>query len=557
MPYTKICKFCGKEFIAKCKDTTVCYEPHTVTCKVCGKEFTFKDRTYFHITCSRKCANILGKQNRELTSLDRYGVKNAGYTEESQKKIKEHNLEKYGVEWSFQSEDVKDKIRKTNLERYGVENANQSEQIRSKTIKTNLERYGVPNVLSKGSPIWDKINKINLEKYGTTDPGNRPGCIEKRIQTNLQKYGAEYYTQTDAYKERVKSTSLERYGVEHFTQSKEYKENMRTSILRKYGVESVLSLDSVKSKISNKCMEDYGVPWYCMTDSCRNSQGDTISNINKKFAEKLSKSGIKFEFEYAIENKSYDFLLPESNILIEINPTYTHTSENTRMGGKDLNYHKDKSMLASNNGFRCINIWDWDDVDKVIAMLKPKLTIYARNCGIKYVDKRDAIEFLNRYHIQNSCKGISIALGLYTDDKLISLMVFGEPRYNNSYEFELLRYCVHPDYIITGGGSKLFKHFIQLYDPQSIISYCDRSKFKGDIYSKLNFKLVSEGQPSKHWSKYSKHITDNLLRQRGFDQLFGTNYGKGISNESLMLEHGWLPVYDCGQSTYLWNRGGK
>ena len=26
-------------------------------------------------------------------------------------------------------------------------------------------------------------------------------------------------------------------------------------------------------------------------------------------------------------------------------------------------------------------------------------------------------------------------------------------------------------------------------------------------------------------------IIDNLLRQRGFDQLFGTNYGKGTSNE--------------------------
>ena len=35
-----------------------------------------------------------------------------------------------------------------------------------------------------------------------------------------------------------------------------------------------------------------------------------------------------------------------------------------------------------------------------------------------------------------------------------------------------------------------------------------------------------------------RHITDNLLRQRGFDQLFNTNYDKGTSNEELMLYYG-------------------
>lgn len=58
--------------------------------------------------------------------------------------------------------------------------------------------------------------------------------------------------------------------------------------------------------------------------------------------------------------------------------------------------------------------------------------------------------------------------------------------------------------------------------------------------------------PTKVWSKWDSKITDSLLRQRGYDQLFGTDYGKGTSNEALMLEHGWLPVYDCGQAVYEW-----
>ena len=49
------------------------------------------------------------------------------------------------------------------------------------------------------------------------------------------------------------------------------------------------------------------------------------------------------------------------------------------------------------------------------------------------------------------------------------------------------------------------------------------------------------------------HITDGLLRQRGFDQLFGTHYGKGTSNEQLMLDNGFVEIYDCGQQAYVLN----
>lgn len=50
------------------------------------------------------------------------------------------------------------------------------------------------------------------------------------------------------------------------------------------------------------------------------------------------------------------------------------------------------------------------------------------------------------------------------------------------------------------------------------------------------------------------HITDNLLRQQGFDRLVGEEfgvYGKGTSNEEIMLENGFVEIYDCGQSSYV------
>ena len=131
-------------------------------------------------------------------------------------------------------------------------------------------------------------------------------------------------------------------------------------------------------------------------------------------------------------------------------------------------------------------------------------------------------------------------------------MTFGAPRYRLNVQYELLRYC--SSHYVIGGDQKLFKYFVQEYSPQSIVSYCDKSKFRGDMYKKLGF--ISKGiSVSKHWYslKTGKHITDNLLRQRGADQLLGTSYGKGTSNEQILKMNSFVEIYDAGQETFIWN----
>lgn len=176
--------------------------------------------------------------------------------------------------------------------------------------------------------------------------------------------------------------------------------------------------------------------------------------------------------------------------------------------------------------------------------------VYARNCDIKIVDKYEAERFIDSYHLQGYTKS-DINIGLYYNEELVSIMTFGKPRYNKNYQYELIRYCSSMN--VVGGAEKLFNHFIQLYNPHNVISYCDLSKFTGKTYVKLGFilKSVSIG---KHWynMKTDRHITDNLLRSRGYDQLFGTSYGKNSSNEELMLKNDFVEIYDAGQATYIY-----
>ena len=288
---------------------------------------------------------------------------------------------------------------------------------------------------------------------------------------------------------------------------------------------------------------------------------NTSGELNKRsrasidIEEKLKNNDIDCSIDFSVNNYSYDFKV--GNNLIEIDPWITHNSTVSPFGTpKDKNYHFEKSRVARENGYRCIHVFDWDDFNKIIPLLKDRPSVYARKCRVAEIeDKKYIKEFVNKYHIQGYAN-CSIAIGLFYKNDLVSVLTFGKPRYNKHFQYELVRYC--SSHNVIGGVEKLFSYFIKNYNPESIISYCDLSKFKGDTYEKLGFKLKAIAS-SRHWynPKMEKHITDNFLRQRGFDQLFGDifgRYGKGTSNDELMREHGFVEIYDAGQATYIWNK---
>lgn len=351
-----------------------------------------------------------------------------------------------------------------------------------------------------------------------------------------------------------------------------YTRKREKTLFEKYGVTHHLKLQEFKDKQKETCLRKYGVPYAVYTPQCLEKNILNNSKINSDFADLLKLNGINYITEYCIENYRYDFYVIDVNTLIEINPNYTHSTisekykhiENVHvLGNKDADYHKNKTSKAIEQGYRVINVWQWDNWDNIIFMLKSKQKLYARKLKLNEINKKEANEFLDLFHIQNSCRGNQVNIGLFNNDQLVQVMTFGKPRYNKNYQWELLRLCSHPNYMIVGGAEKLFKYFIDNYNPESIISYCDLSKFSGDVYERLGFKLKEQTKPQKIWGlsvAKKDHITDNLLRQRGFDQLVGSKmnppklYGKGTDNEELMLENGWLPIYDCGQKVFEWKQ---
>jgi hypothetical protein len=293
----------------------------------------------------------------------------------------------------------------------------------------------------------------------------------------------------------------------------------------------------------------------------RKKNFSVISKLNLSISKELKDMNIDNNLEKQIGDYSYDIQIGKT--VLEINPSISHSFSKsfydiTGFGSdkkKDKNYHLLKTMNARKNGFDCIIMWDWDDKNKILNMFQNKEKVFARKTKLREIDKQEANEFLSCYHLQGKCRGNSINIGLYYKDELVQVMTFGKPRYNKKYDWELLRLCSKKGFIVVGGANKIFSYFIKNYCG-SIISYCDISKFDGKVYEKLGFNLLRQTQPTKHWfnSKTNEHITHKLLLQRGYDQLFNTNYGKGTSNEKLMLKNGFLDVYDCGQKVFTYDR---
>ena len=460
------------------------------------------------------------------TFLKKYGVDNPAKSKEVLAKIQKTNLERYGVEYSAQSDIVKEKVKTTNLKKYGVEYSFQANEVKDKIKATNLERYGVDNP-SKSDIIKTRIVESNRKNLGVDYPMQSKDVMDKSRVTSFEKYGTEYPNQSDIVKSKIDASTLEHYGVNR-----------------------VCKLDEFKQKVVDTNRERYGVDYTCLIYSGKLRGND--SSYNRSFAELLDDNGIKYEREFLLQKYSYDFKVGET--LIEINPTATHNTHFNPYGKNriDANYHRDKSKLAKDSGYSVIHVFDWDDVDKVVQLLKFRVTAYARKCDVKVVSEIDTNNYLDMYHLQGTCRGQKIRLGLYHDNQLVSLMTFGKSRFNKSCEYELLRYCSH--YNVVGGAEKLFKYFVDNYKPNSIVSYCDTSKFSGKVYDALGFKYIKTNSPRKHWYslKEKRHITDGLLLSQGYDRLFKDNHGKGTSNEELILARGYLPIYDCGQSTYIW-----
>lgn len=434
---------------------------------------------------------------------------------------------------SNSADSVKQKKKQTCLINHGVTNPSLSPSIHTKKQQTCLKNHGV-RFPQQNADIRSKTVDRVRSLYGMDNVMMHEDVRRKNIQSK-QSYFDHLY---DVEPHLQKLTDKQWLIDQHHTQQKSSQTTARelqtssTTVLRwlhrhdipiKHHFKSELELEVVE-QLKNMGIDD-------IRTSCR----DVIA--------------------------PYELDIVCGDIAIELNGIFWHSTDTAEGGRITKNYHLNKTEMCERCGIRLIHIFEseWRNrreivISRLRSIFSRKMdSVYARKTTVRPVDTKQAREFLDQHHIQGAKTGINY--GLFLHGELVSLATFGKCRYGD-YQYELLRYCSKTDVKVVGGASKLFKHFINIHQPDTVVSYSDRRWSQGDVYLKLGFEFKHHSAPNYFYIDpkrdiFRLHNRVNFQKHKLRDKL--SVFDPNLTEMQNMWNNGYRTIWDCGNSVWVWN----
>lgn len=327
---------------------------------------------------------------------------------------------------------------------------------------------------------------------------------------------------------------------------------------RKPSVQDLADQLDIGYKVINYHLDKHNIDKNSLFDTKFASQGER--ELYRFVCECLSNEDVQHNVHNIIPPMELDIWIPSRKIALEYNGTYWHSTQN-----KTKEYHKNKTIECAKRGIRLIHIFEYEWIDsdtqnKIKELIKNALKVekphvlYARKLDVRETTQEEAYNFLNNNHMQNGIYS-KVNIGLYNLDELLGVMSFSRPRFNANYQWELTRLAFKSGYKIVGGASKLFKYFLNKYNPDTVITYCNISKFVGNTYVDLGFKVLKLTEPNYVW--VNEHSTDvikryNSSRSKLLD--LGIQINEDDSEDSILTRLGYYKVYDSGNIVFAWNK---
>lgn len=391
-------------------------------------------------------------------------------------------------------------------------------------VKYNLSSFTLnkiihDNNLQKSKQKWIETNRKKIREMYGVDNISQLDDVKNKKHKNAIKRTIDYDEFLEIYNDGGNNGLKDRYDICDSYVSK---------LLNYFDVDRVGSLNTLEKEIRNWLIQDLGI---------------SDININDR---------------KILNGKEIDFLSIKNKIGIELNGMFWH---NDKIVSKS--YHLDKTKNASNKGINLYHIFEYEWCEKkdiIKSIIKSKFGLFdrkffARNCEVIEIGEKIKSKFLNENHLQGNDASI-VYYGLMCGGELISCMTFGKSRFNKTYEWELYRFTTKIGYKVIGGASKLFKHFVKLNRPASIITYVDvRFSPNGGFYETLNFKYLHMSKPSYFYFNnntpfivYSK----NKFQKHKLKNISGFILDESKSEAENMYNNNYLRIWDCGNYVYGW-----
>lgn len=420
---------------------------------------------------------------------------------------------------------------------------------------------------SKGHPATrlDRRKKTMMERYGVDNPRKSPVFQEKYKKTCLERYGVENASMLEETHNKIKETTLAKYGCEHYVQTEQHQQSMKEHNLQKYGKEHYYQTDEFREKAKAFYLEKYGVPHNMMVPELKEKMFQSkISNGNSSSSieERTLMDWVKTHCPDAVSTYygdvgQLDIFIPSLRLAIEYNGLYWHSQEvlaNRNVPSPRL-YHLDKTEKCLKNGINLIHIWSHLWIERrpqVQDYLLSKFGNITRKYGARKlrfteIDKNIARGFCKEFHIQGSPNNVSLALGAYDGEDLISAATFGL-HHRNSKQLCLNRFVTFPGVLVSGGLGKFSRMASNLVQ-EPLLSWADRSWSGGNAYLKAGWTLEEVLPPDYFY--YDDRTKTVIPKQNRKKSVVGT------PNHLTESEHarldGLLKIWDCGKLRFAFH----
>ena len=508
-------------------------------CEVCKENrLKYVSSGEYKEFCSTKCVANSNKSKRKKieTSLKKYGVENPSQSEQVKEKSIQTNLKKYGKEFYFQTDEFKEKQKNTFLLNYSVDNPMKNEKIKNKIKLSHIKKWGVEH------PMQNEQFKNEV--------------IKKRENNNLLKNKTKYFSQN--HLKNIDNLNKE-YIENHFIKNNillinEYCQYFNFTLNTAY---SYLREFNIKYKRKTQIEEEINIIFNKKFVIENNSliKPFQIDLLSLNYGIGIEYNGLNY---HSFGKSKHSFLNNFREEYIPIN--------NTKY--KNYQKHLMKTNLCEDNGIQLFHIFENEWIDPIkkniwISMISSKLKenqirIYARKTYVKLITKKQEIKTLNEFLIKNHLQGkkaASVKIGLFEKEtnQLLSVMTFSKPRYNNNYEYELIRFASLKNHIIVGGASKLLKFFENKFNPKSLISYGNRrwTYSKNNVYEKLGFSLIKKSTPNFFYFKNKNELESRITFQKHKLKEKLDFYDTNLSSYENIYNSNYRRIWDSGNLVYI------
>lgn len=286
------------------------------------------------------------------------------------------------------------------------------------------------------------------------------------------------------------------------------------------------------------------------------------SKDEKEICEFLKEHGITVNENIRDKDfKEIDILCSDFNIGIEYDGITWHSE---KYNG-DKNYHIHKTELCKQHGIKLLHIFEdewFEHKDIVLEKLKHvfhindgKIKIGARKTCIKGISKFEAKKFLNQYHLQGFVTSTIYYGAFLNDGTLIGVMSFKKDGLKTN-AWELTRFATDYHYITPGLGSKIFKAFVNEYNPLEVKSFADRRwtlNENNNLYTKIGFTLDKILPPDYRYVVGRKRVHKFNFRKQTLHRKYG--FSLTMTEKQMCHELGLYRIWDCGLYKYVWKNG--